>query len=59
MRLVRAKRSPITDLFEDMKDGTVLMSLIEVLTGQNLVRSFHVLEQLFAKMFVQVIYYLV
>lgn len=30
----------VEDLFEDMKDGVKLIALLEVLSGQKLVRTF-------------------
>lgn len=32
----------VDDLFEDMKDGVKLLALLEVLSGQKLVRTFPV-----------------
>lgn len=32
----------VDDLFEDMKDGVKLLALLEVLSGQKLVRMFSV-----------------
>uniref|UniRef100_A0A8C9F0F7 Calponin-homology (CH) domain-containing protein n=1 Tax=Pavo cristatus TaxID=9049 RepID=A0A8C9F0F7_PAVCR len=43
-----AKRNPpmmVSDLFEDIKDGVMLIALLEVLSGQKLVRSSFLLNQ--------------
>ncbi|XP_067674722.1 dystrophin-like isoform X3 [Haliotis asinina] len=37
--LFQAHRSVINDLFEDLKDGTILLSLLEVLSGRTLKRE--------------------
>lgn len=34
----------VDDLFEDMKDGVKLLALLEVLSGQKLVRIFSVIR---------------
>lgn len=34
----------VTDLFEDIKDGIVLIALLEVLSGQKLVRIYFSLK---------------
>ncbi len=34
---LQAHRQIIGDLFEDLKDGTLLLSLLEVLSGLNIV----------------------
>ena len=39
----------VDDLFEDMKDGVKLLALLEVLSGQKLVRMFSVTT--FVKLF--------
>ncbi|ESN95570.1 hypothetical protein HELRODRAFT_86724 [Helobdella robusta] len=35
-RLVRANKQPIQNFVEDLRDGIVLMQLLEILTGKNL-----------------------
>lgn len=34
----------VNDLFEDIKDGVMLIALLEVLSGQKLVRTFFLLN---------------
>lgn len=34
--LQKGGKPPMTDLREDMKDGTVLISLLEILTGKDI-----------------------
>ena len=39
--MLQSNRSPVGDLFEDLRDGTHLLSLLEVLGGHNLVSVSH------------------
>lgn len=45
--LLPFQRNPpmlVNDLFEDIKDGVMLIALLEVLSGQKLVRTFFLLN---------------
>ena len=39
-QLSKANHPPITDLFYDLRDGTTLLALLEILTGQSIVSAF-------------------
>ena len=38
----------VRDLFEDLRDGHNLLSLLEVLSGEILVSSYQILDQLYS-----------
>ena len=35
-QLLKIKSQPVRDLFQDLRDGTVLIKLLEILTGKEL-----------------------